>query len=455
MFDGKKVLRSAILIIAPNLPYVLLQNYYSFDRALINLDYAIPFIVMSRSKVLAAILFFALFLLDFSTAVIGHLRIDLSTAIGALRFGVAAGVVRDMSSLIDFGILTVVFGGYAAWKIAERTSRKTDLGAFVTIVFCVGLADVLVGPNRFVSHAAVNLPFNISGYSIVRASGEIAQDNVRLGPVRPAESAVGAAWREPYSNRLLLVVVESWGLPADPKEKPFLIDSLLTDAIRSRYMVQSGTVRFRNSTSGAELRELCGLEGAFVLSVRVDGQDCLPARLSREGYNTVAIHGYFGSFYDRTSWYPRLGFARTDFLHDLEKENPIERRCGAAFRGLCDVDVASIVAEELVRDPSSKQLIYWLTLSSHLPVTREAARGSNYDCAQLETENSAELCNMFRSWDVVLTSLATILTQPDLPPTDVIIVGDHAPPFVKRDQAARFSDSQVPWVALSPKTHLE
>jgi hypothetical protein len=41
-----------------------------------------------------------------------------------------------------------------------------------------------------------------------------------------------------------------------------------------------------------------------------------------------------------------------------------------------------------------------------------------------------------------------MLTDPDLPPTDVLIVGDHAPPFFDRSQRSQFDPERVPWVLL-------
>ena len=38
--------------------------------------------------------------------------------------------------------------------------------------------------------------------------------------------------------------------------------------------------------------------------------------------------------------------------------------------------------------------------------------------------------------------------DPNLPPTDFVIVGDHMPPFFNRDARLMFDDAHVPWLIL-------
>ena len=53
-------------------------------------------------------------------------------------------------------------------------------------------------------------------------------------------------------------------------------------------------------------------------------------------------------------------------------------------------------------------------------------------------------CRLFSLWDEVAVGLAALLTDPDLPATDILIVGDHAPPFFDRDERLQFEPDQVP-----------
>jgi hypothetical protein len=61
------------------------------------------------------------------------------------------------------------------------------------------------------------------------------------------------------------------------------------------------------------------------------------------------------------------------------------------------------------------------------------------------------ICRLFSLWHQVDKSLAAMLTDPALPPTDVLIVGDHAPPLLDRSQRSQFDGGRVPWVLLKDR----
>ena len=50
-------------------------------------------------------------------------------------------------------------------------------------------------------------------------------------------------------------------------------------------------------------------------------------------------------------------------------------------------------------------------------------------------------------------SLARTLTARDMPATDVLIVGDHMPPFFDHRSRNRFRPDAVPWILLRARTH--
>jgi len=125
------------------------------------------------------------------------------------------------------------------------------------------------------------------------------------------------------------------------------------------------------------------------------------------------------------------------------------RRCGGVFPGACDEDVPARIGSKL-KTARKPQLIYWLTLNSHLPVLQDASLHTQ-DCrfggAALAAE-SERLCPLFAVHHQLSEAITRMALDPALPPTDILIVGDHMPPYFERDARVRFHGQHVPYVLL-------
>ena len=116
--------------------------------------------------------------------------------------------------------------------------------------------------------------------------------------------------------------------------------------------------------------------------------------------------------------------------------------CGSLFVGICDIDAAKLLKYELLNGPD-KHFIYWLTLDSHLQFDGRSQ-------AKCDEGIPEPLCNLATSLHNLTSSIADMAMDPHLPPTQFIIVGDHAPPIVNPKLRRRFSDSEVPFIELIP-----
>jgi hypothetical protein len=96
--------------------------------------------------------------------------------------------------------------------------------------------------------------------------------------------------------------------------------------------------------------------------------------------------------------------------------------------------------------------IHWVTLNSHLPVPPLADGSSLEDCAAVGIQREPALCSWFMHVLIVHHSVAELATRPGLRPTVFVIVGDHAPPFLRMDIRSRFSQTSVPYVVLVPRS---
>lgn len=256
----------------------------------------------------------------------------------------------------------------------------------------------------------------------------------------------GHAWPGGARRNLVVILVEALGTPVSPATERLFEADWNRPEWRARYAVAKGTVPYYGSTTNAEMRELCGV---WSLNAVADfGKvDCLPKRYAQAGYDTTAMHAFSGEFFDRTHWWKEAGFAHTLFRDDLIHRGA--RACGGVFPGACDTDVPTQIAARL-KAATRPQLIYWVTLNSHLPVIEDASLGTA-NCtmggAELEQE-SPLLCPLFEVHHQLADAITRMALDPTLSPTDILIVGDHMPPFFKREARARFEGHEVPWVLL-------
>lgn len=73
------------------------------------------------------------------------------------------------------------------------------------------------------------------------------------------------------------------------------------------------------------------------------------------------------------------------------------------------------------------------------------------DCRQLGPALDADypqVCRLFAVWDDTAAALAAMTSRPGFPPTDILIVGDHMPPFTQQASRMKFDSTKVPWVLL-------
>lgn len=178
--------------------------------------------------------------------------------------------------------------------------------------------------------------------------------------------------------------------------------------------------------------------------------DCLPARYDRAGYETTAWHSFSGWFFERTAWWPKLGFEHTKFAEDMKQMGA--RPCGGVFPGACDTDVPALIADQLKRG-GKPQMHYWVTLNSHLPVLDDPSLGTtncSYGGAAL-ADGPPMLCRIYVIHHQLADALTKMALDPALPPTDILIVGDHMPPFFQRGARVRYAGDRVPWILLKAK----
>ncbi|MEN7537005.1 sulfatase-like hydrolase/transferase [Aurantiacibacter flavus] len=269
----------------------------------------------------------------------------------------------------------------------------------------------------------------------------------------PAGAPVQAATYEAHlfqpkagGHHLVVVIVEALGVPVGEQEKAIFAADWNRAAWRRRYAVEHGEIPFYGSTTSGELRELCQVRQSYD-DVTEPMLGCLPARYRKAGYETHAYHGFTPSLFQRDRWYPLIGFDSFLFRDDLYGLGL--SRCNGVFAGACDKQIPGLIAERL-KAATKPQMVYFLTLNTHLPIMRDKSI-ETMECTLGDgswAQDNPQLCRLFLMHHYLAEAIDALAMDPDLPPTDFLIVGDHFPPFFDRVDRNRFVPGVVPWVLL-------
>lgn len=339
--------------------------------------------------------------------------------------------VRVFTSPFYAGLIaavTIVLAGNILFLLRCRSAmaRGNRLVFLLALLGCVG-ADIQIGSASRATQgpaAGIGQPFE----SAVRMSGF-------------SETADSA---RPKRN-VLLVLVESLGILRDPQHRNILFSAFDDADLRARFTLTSGTTTFFGATAYGEMRELCQSRSPYRVILHGSGPDCLPGAYAARGYRTVSVHGFSGEFYERDQWYAKIGFARSVFPETATTS--YARRCGDPFIGPCDVEVADTISDRLA-NASQPMFIYWVTLNSHVPV-RAGEATPRHGCATGGPFGDPEVCAMAEIWQDLFEAITRLAKRN--PETEILLVGDHAPPLWRRAARGLFEPDRVPWLRLAPR----
>jgi Sulfatase len=250
----------------------------------------------------------------------------------------------------------------------------------------------------------------------------------------------------------VLVIVESLGYLNDPKLRKLIAAPLSDPAVTSKYKVTSGDATYYGSTTSGEMRELCETRSFYAKYAPKYGYSCLPDLLSRRGYVSLAVHAFSGGMFERSSWWPQVGFNKEVFGRQILKQT--RRECGSVFRGACDADMDPVIAKaaQELAPADHPRFIYWLTLNTHIPVA-PGFSGTDFHCARRGGPyHQVTVCRMAELWHDLFGSISRLALDPRVGPADILVVGDHSPPLWSKRGRAMFAPGKVAWYRLSPRT---
>jgi hypothetical protein len=368
-----------------------------------------------------------------------------------------AGFVASRSLGVVGIAVVAVLPSFLLWRwLSPRLGLSVRRAWMLTVVMgaiAVRVADVGIGAHGPVLDVR-GTPQRLdiaSAPSITLLRGALA-GSATLQPARSLPAAalgsVRAALVPGAEEIMVLILVESFGLPADPALHVVLLAPLRAAARDAGYSMVEDTLQVRGHTTEAEFRVLCGRRMDFPQLTPQIGATCLPARLREAGWEVTAFHAFTGRFFGREVWYPRIGLQDVWFREQLA---PLALPdCGRAFRGPCDSAMATVVSKAITTPSTGKRrLVYWLTLSTHLPV--DATTGAALTCAGTPVLSvTSGVCSHASELATTIRAIARLVRSVPAAHARIVIVGDHPPPFARVDERRVWSEGRVPSFVLTP-----
>lgn len=464
---GRASLMPLAWLILPNLPLLLLRKKLTLvPHGIINLECLLLGIL---SLFLPRALVFVLLFAEMAGAFIYEICYSFQFRLADLI--TASKSLPDLppDRIVEFAVtvtLVLLVAALVAFAIPRPKHRGRTSLMVLAMILAILVTDYVDGSTPL-AHADVTEThrLSIAPWLELGMRGEFFSllDNLskerNTAPMDSASAAMmaslppidqGSAVTRP---NVVVILVESWGLISDPGIAQALTAPYDNPQLRSAYDVRFGTVPFDGMTVPGEARELCQTHMGFgILGIhRAESRSCLPEKFASLGYDTAAVHGYTGNFFQRSRWYPQLGFEQMWFQPELERQGlPV---CPGAFPGICGPGIAQWIGKRLLAAPNQKpHFIYWVTLNSHIPLPIHPGLPPDQLCSIAPViGNSVALCSWFRILHALHASVVRLALQPSSRPTVFVLVGDHAPPFANPRLREHFSQTVVPYAVLVPR----
>lgn len=419
-------------IFLPLLPFFVIQPFIAFSVRLTLPFFFIAGLLCLKSRIAAIAVAVALTVFNAVLFLSITFRLTVPDLMAALFSGASKiDLFADplYAALAGAAVLSLSGTAAIAWKYRPRPSAIRALG----LLYLALILDFL-STGQFGHGASLTQIAPPEGARLQSATMQSGFDETARKGGAPS----------------VLVLVEAFGRFEDSRLEDAVIEPLLR--LKSRTITR-GHVSSYGSTTAAELRELCGIQGTHgsLLDGRVVADDCLPRALVEAGMAVTAVHGFSGSLFERTRWYPQIGLHDAKFGIEALPE-PSDNLCSSVFRGPCDFEIARTV--DLALKTSGTPFVYWLTLNSHIPARPHPSLEDPFDCPEKGGPfGDKDICGLAVIWRDLLTHIAAIATSH--PDAQILVVGDHPPPVLSRRGRALFDPRDVPWIFIPPEAEEE
>jgi sulfatase-like protein len=435
MFSRDALYFAFVANVLPSVPYFVLAFFVCPQRFQpIVLYLVLAVIGLQLNVIFLAVLAALIVVFDVVVVTSGIFNFSPELILDSVKYSASLDLF-SFAGYTLFACAIAFFVGLYVYLIVRNRQKFKQISLVPAILMCCVML-------------ALDFYFNMSPQTkLARAF----QDKVEF---TSAMSQTGLDQPVPAAKKqnVLVVMVESMGAYADPAHQRILWEILQVPEIEAAFEITTGQGPYDGSTTAAESRELCGRWGDYPDYLEKLRYDCLPAAYADAGYETAAFDAFYGALFDRTEWFPRIGFQSLFFREQLEGNEhiPAGKTCGLTFKGLCDLDLADAVEAYLDSPGDKPKFAYWLTLHTHLPLEPNATT-PRLDCDSGGPFDDWTICTMTEMWMDLFYRVKEIALNPDLQNTQILLVGDHHPPVWTRQGRKQFEPGQIAWMHLKPK----
>lgn len=436
-----------LFIVLTNVFLYAISFRLGLERPIINIDYVLVYLVFlsfgyhKALKVLAIVCMISLSAVDillFVNQIFPFVQLGDFFYLSTFVFTGPLAYQKWLFIAVFYLIFTYIIGSVLFFVTHKRVLTK-ELAFYIVCSVIIALFNM----DSIRSQTVFFITHYSEDYHKIRGNEQLLRDN-QYDSV--SQSIFDNIQQHANGDKILLIVNESLGKATDLSIQQALLAPLYKHKPHYDY-IEDGAFSFVGPTVSGELRELCQ-KNATVMDIRkVDDKefaDCLPELLREQGFDTYSVHGAAGGLYDRSRWYPLIGFS-----HVLFKDDFTEARDCKSFSGKCDYDLFEPIAD--IFASKEKVLLYWLTLNTHTPYD-DYLFVDGFDCKAFSLKAKGEACLNFKQQYQFFYRLSEYVQDDRMKGVEVYIVGDHTPPIMSlKDNYSVFEDFDVTWIKFKIK----
>lgn len=442
-YDFKELLKILSILILPNIIFLIVAYWTATSRPLINIDYLIAtFLLFTPWRFVRFIGLLTLIVALFFDSLMLLVQIFPFMDFAAIRYlssfiGLAPNLYKFVFLFfLLILVVVVVIIQHLSFKIDQRIQAIFINSILIIIalffmqtrIMYAEFRAILGRDNYFIAHSQIGL------YQEVRKDAFWSDSAVtpKMEPLKNQKNSARYYLSRPNSEKILYIIAESWGSLKNNEVDKQIVQNIMNQKNDLQF-IKTGSFYTMGATVAGELRELCSMElmnNGFAFSSLNSSafSKCLPNQLSRKNYKTIALHGANGVLYDRKDWYKNAGFQDVLF-----GENFIGLQRCKAFNGICDENLFNVVRNKFRENSNGKLFFYWMTLTSHSPYVEKDIYNRRINCEKFAINSNGEMCRNINLHAQFFDGLAKLIQKPEMKGVEVVVVGDHQPPFFTQD----------------------
>jgi hypothetical protein len=463
MWDKKWTYRWLLLLVVmlPTLTLLLLKPWFAINRPLFVYEYFFVGFLMTFNvrSVWPWLVFVLIFALDISTVFSKLYLFNLPNFLNSLKYfsSYTINPVQIVLLLITF---LALIGIFVLFKMIKRNIGldKVCLRLFAAILATTFALDNINGSSIVLAYNQ-SLNFyegNFAGLPSILLHRSFLNRNVNtnaplLSPLTK-ESVTFKEYKLDSTSDQMLMIVESLGLINDSLKREEFQKDISSVFEAKNWKISWGKTHFTGSTTLAELRELLNCVGDYRYFIKPEQAKNFKSIFQikkQQGYHTNAIHSYRANMFERATWWKNINADEVFFSEDVQVETNFQSKLNyeSPFISLNDEDAFDFIQSKTAT--KGKQFVYFLTENSHLPFkgTSNKTTASHFFDINKEANLSEEAKNQSKRIRDLLIHVATNLDPNKF--QKLLIVGDHMPPFVKKNDRLFYNDKFVPYCIIT------